>query len=381
MPHADLKGAALHDCLESSVADGIPGVVAGLTDTGGTTFLGSAGTVPAPASDTVIGLFSVTKAFTTTAALQCVEESLIDLDTPAREYLPEIGALQVLVSIDADGRATTRPPAQEITPRMLLLHTSGVGYDMFDPRIAALARARARTGTPLWDSLHTPLLHDPGERWTYGMGIDWLGLLVARVRGARLEHVFRERIYEPCGMTSTSFDLTPDMAARAVPLLRRRADGDIAATPTPAIGVPELDMGGQGLWSSVPDVLALLRVWLGDGSAPGGRVLHPETIEWAARGAPGIEVMPLESAIPALTRSVDLFPATPTSWAYSFLRVDDDVPGRRRAGSLSWAGLGNVDYWIDRASGLAGVWAAQLLPWNDPACERGFADFERLAYS
>jgi methyl acetate hydrolase len=376
---------ALRDSLAAAVADGVPGVVAGLTDREGITFLSAEGvrstaTGELAAADTVISLFSVSKAFTTTAALQCVEEGLIDLDAPAREYVPEIGDLEVLVSLAEDGTLTTRPPRRDITPRMLLLHTAGFGYDIFDPAYARLARARTGNHEP-WDELRMPLLHDPGERWTYGIGIDWLGVLVASVRGERLDHVFRDRIYGPCGITSTSFDLSDEMAGRAATVHRRLRTGDIVpgAPPTPARA--ELDMGGQGLWSTVPDVLALLRVWLGDGSAPGGRVLRAETVEWAANAGTGVVVTPLEPAIPALARRLDLFPELGVSWVPSFLRVDADVPGRRRAGTLSWVGLGNVNYWIDRASGLAGVWAAQLLPLHDPACVSGFEHFEKSAYT
>ncbi|UUT35176.1 hypothetical protein [Microbacterium elymi] len=124
-----------------------------------------------------------------------------------------------------------------------------------------------------------------------------------------------------------------------------------------------------------------MRVWLGDGSAPGGQVLRPETIRWAVQGAPGIHPTPLPSAIPALTREADFFPGSAESWAYSFLRNDDDVLGGRRAGSLTWAGLPNVFYWIDRASGVAAVWAAQRLPFFDPVAEEGVAAFERAVYA
>jgi methyl acetate hydrolase len=359
--------------------------VAGLTDASGPIFLGADGvrslaTGDAAASDTVVSLFSVTKAFTATAALQCVEEGLIDLDAPARDYLPEIGALRVLVSLDGEGTLTTRPPRREITSRMLMLHTAGLACDVFDPTYARLARARAGTETA-WETLQMPLLHDPGDRWTYGIGMDWLGVLIARVRGRRLDQVFADRICGPCGMTSTSFDLSPEMSSRAATVHRRLRSGEIVPGAQPEPSVSALDMGGHGLWSTVPDVLALLQVWLGDGSAPGGAVLRPETIEWAVRSAPGVVVTPLEPAIPSLTRRLHSFPELPTSWAHSFLRVDSDVPGRRRAGSLSWVGLGNVHYWIDRASGLAGAWAAQLLPLEDETCVSGFEHFEKSAYT
>lgn len=378
---------SLQAALDSAVAAGVPGVVAGVTDAGATRWIGAAGvrsieTGEPAASDTVIALHSATKAVTATAALQCVEDGLIDLDAPAREYLPAIGELRVLEELGEDGSVRSRPPAREITPRMLLLHTSGLAYDMFDTRYAALARERLRhpSPTPLWDSLQTPLLHDPGERWTYGTSMDWMGLIVAAVRRQRLEDVFRERIFAPCEMTSTSFDVTPAMRERLATMHRRGRDGNVGASRAPVPDTPELDMGGQGLYSTVPDYLAFLRVWLGDGSAPGGRVLRPETIAWAVQGVPGLEITPFPAAIPALTREAEFFPGTRKSWAYSFLVNDEDVPGGRRAGSLSWAGLANIFYWIDRATGVAAVWAAQLLPFFDPVAAAGVEGFERAVY-
>jgi len=366
--------------IDEAVRDGIPFVVAGVATPSGSSFH-AAGEA---SQDTVLALHSVTKTFTTTAALQCVEDRLIDLDAPARHYLPEIGELDVLVSIDEDGTALTRPAAREITPRMLLLHTAGLGYDMFDPRLAALTGGR-RTGppsaTPLRDSLSAPLLHDPGDRWTYGTATDWLGLIIAGVRGTRLDEVLRERIYTPCGMQSTSFDISPDMRRRLAPLHRRTRDGEVVASSTTPPDSPELDMGGQGLFSTVPDVLALLRVWLGDGSAPGGRVLRAETVATAIRPVPGVDVHPLRTAIPALTRDVDHFPGHPRSWAASFLLNDEDLPGGRRAGSLTWSGLANVHFWIDRSSGVAAVWATQLLPFFDPTVMRAVERFERAVYA
>ncbi|WP_308491250.1 serine hydrolase domain-containing protein [Microbacterium terrisoli] len=377
-----MRAEHLDDAVHTAVSAGAPLVVAGVTGRDATTWQTADGAAPA-GTDTVLAIYSMTKAFTATAALQCVEEGLIDLDAPARQYVPEIAALQVLETLDDEGRVRTRPPKRDITPRMLLLHTSGLAYDMFDKRYAILARERMRhpSSTPLWDSINTPLLHDPGQRWTYGTSMDWMGLIIAAVRGTRLEDVFAERIYGPCGMTSTSFDVSAAMRPRLATVYRRQRDGEIVPTKVTPPDVPELDMGGQGLFSTVPDLLALLRVWLGDGMGAHGRVLQPETVEWAVQAAPGVVVTPLPSAIPALTREADFFPGARKSWAYSFLRNEDDVAGGRRAGSLTWAGLANVFYWIDRTTGVAAIWASQLLPFFDPVAEQGVQAFERAVYA
>lgn len=381
-----MRAGAVDRAVQGAVDDGIPGVIAGVTGVDGIHRLIARGRrsaedpEPLDASG-IIALYSATKQVTATAALQCLEDGLFELDTPVARLLPEIESVGVLESIDEDGTARMRPPRTPITVRDLLLHTSGFGYDMFDERLALLSRSRPRTATPLRDSLFQPLLHDPGERWTYGISMDWLGLVIAAVREQRLEDVFRARIFEPCGMTDTSFDMPSERVARLVPVHRRRSDGSLRPSPALPPETPEVDMGGQGLFGTVADYLAFLRVWLDDGAAPGGRVLRPETVDWATRAAPGVNVRPFSSAIPALTHPVDLFPGRAKSWAVSLLRLEEDLPDRRRAGSLSFAGLSNVHFWIDRSSGIAAVWSAQLLPWFDEAAERGLDAFELAAYS
>lgn len=371
--------------VERSVSNGVPGVVAAITDANSTRFLHSAGVRDAASADpiepdTVLAVHSVTKFFTATAALQCVEDGLLDLDAPAGDALPALADARVLIGFDDDGAPLTRPARSPITARHLLTHTSGFGYDLFDPDIARIARTRGECTDPL-GQITFPLLHDPGERWTYGVGIDWLGLVVAETRGARLDTVLRERVFTPCAMTSTSFDVLDDMRPRLARLHRRRSDGSVQVLDGPASRHAAADLGGQGLFSTVPDLLAFLRVWLNEGSAPHGRVLESRTCALALQAAPGVVVTPLRSAITALTTDVDFFDGAPVSWALSLLRLETDLPGRRHAGSVSWAGLANVHFWIDPHSSLAGVWATQLLPWFDPLVADGVDRFERGVYA
>src|SRR5690606_32858962 len=113
-------GDPVRDTVHAAVSACVQMVVDGITPPSETIALHAAGIRSeghAATAETVIALYSVTKAFTATAALQCVEDGLIDLDAPARDYLPEIGALQVLTDLDADGTAHTRPPVRDITPR------------------------------------------------------------------------------------------------------------------------------------------------------------------------------------------------------------------------------------------------------------------------
>ena len=86
------------------------------------------------------------------------------------------------------------------------------------------------------------------------------------------------------------------------------------------------------------------------------------------------------AADPSLTNAGEFLPGTPKGWGLTFQLALEDVPGRRRAGSLAWAGLGNLYFWIDRASGIAGFWGTQLLPFLDAASHGGFEAYEAAAY-
>ncbi|MGJ5670154.1 MULTISPECIES: serine hydrolase domain-containing protein [Rhodococcus] len=379
--------AALRELTHSP--GGLPGVVAMLTDRDDVVYSGvagerAAGSGTAMTADTVFAAFSTTKAITGTAALQCVEEGLLDLDVPAARYVPEIGDLQVLEGFGTDGEPLLRAPKRDITTRMLLLHTAGLGYDFFDENYRRLAEEHGQPSviTASKAALRTPLLFDPGERWMYGSNIDWCGLVVEAVRGRRLGEVMRERIFEPLGMADTAFTLTADMRDRLAVVHQRGEDGTVVPMPEMVLPQdPEVHMGGHGLYTTVPDYLRFLRMWLRDGDAPGGRVLAAGTVADAVRGGlDGQQITALPGVIPALSNDAEFFPGLPKNWAYTFMVNEEPAPTGRPAGALGWAGLANLYYWIDRQNGIAGFWATQILPFADAVSFGGYLDFEAAAY-
>ena len=222
-----LKAAC--DAILQRVVSGsapVPGVVAMATDRRGNIYEGAAGKRvlgqdAAMTTDTVFAIFSTTKAITGTAALQLVEEGKLDLDAPAKTYVPEIGELKVIDGFDADGKPRLRAPKRDVTTRMLLLHTAGFGYDFFNEHYNRLAQEKGQPSviTASKASLMTPLLFDPGDKWEYGSNIDWCGQVVEAITGKRLGEVMQERIFEPLGMRDTTFALT----RRAAPASRRHA--------------------------------------------------------------------------------------------------------------------------------------------------------------
>ena len=138
-----------------------------------------------------------------------MEDGKLDLDAPAKRYAPDIGKLEVIEGFDADGSPRLRPPKRDITTRMLLLHTAGMGYDFFNEKYNRLAEEKGQPSviTASKKALMTPLLFDPGEKWEYGSNLDWTGQVIEEITGKRLGEVFRTRIFEPLGIKDMSFEL------------------------------------------------------------------------------------------------------------------------------------------------------------------------------
>jgi len=367
----------------------VPGVVAMATDRHRNIYEGAAGVrrlgQDGPmTTDIVFAIFSTTKAITGTAALQLVEEGGLDLDVPAKNYVPDIGRLQVIEGFDAGGEPKLRPPKREITTRMLLLHTAGLGYDFFNETYARLAREKGQPSvvTATRAALMTPLLFDPGEQWEYGSNIDWCGLIIEAVTSKRLGDVFRTRIFEPLGMDDTSFVPTDAMRRRIAGMHARNPDGSIAAIDFELPANPEVHMGGHGLYATVADYMRFIRMWLNDGDGEHGRVLKPETIRIAERDQlGGKKIKRLPGIIATLSNDAEFFPGLSKSWALTFMVNDEPAPTGRPAGALGWAGLANLFYWIDRQNGFGGFWATQILPFADPASFSGYIDFETAFYN
>ncbi len=383
--------AALDPVLHAAIGGTprVPGVVAMVTDRTRTTYAGAAGDRSlggAPmTTDDVFAIFSTTKAVTGTAVMQCVEEGLLDLDAPASRYAPAIGDIQVLDGFSPAGEPILRAPRQPVTTRMLMLHTAGFGYDFFNAHYNRLALERGQPSvvTASRAALMSPLLFDPGEKWEYGSNIDWCGQVVEGIRGKRLGEVMEERIFAPCGMTDIAFTMTPAMRARMATMHGRNADGSLSpmaefTLPQP----PEVDFGGHGLYATIEAYMGFIRMWLNDGMGAKARVLRPETVAAAVKNGlqPHQRVVMLPGVIPSLSNDAEFFPGLKKSWSYTFMVNEEEAPTGRPAGAIGWAGLANLFYWIDRANGVGGFWATQILPFADAASFGGYMAFETAVY-
>ena len=333
--------------------------------------------------DTVVWIASMTKAITATAAMQLVESGKLGLERPASDVVPDLAAAKVLEGFDAAGKPRLRAPKRPITLRHLLTHTAGYAYEIWEPGVA---RYQEVTGTPGITTcqnaaLTTPLMFDPGDRWEYGINIDWAGKMVEAVSGKKLDRYFQDHILGPLGMKDTSFKLSSSQRARLASVHQRDDKGVLAPIEFGLPEEPEFLMGGGGLYGTAGDYLSFAQMILGDGSFKGARVLKPETVALMAQNHIGaIEVGVLKTAMPGLSNDVELFPGMSKKWGLSFLINTQQAPTGRSAGSLAWAGLANTYFWIDRTRRVAGVFLSQVLPFYDTTAIDLFAKFETEVY-
>ena len=243
--------------------------------------------------DTIFRIASVSKPITSVVALTLLEEGRFALDEPITRWAPEFTAMRVLR--DPRGPLDVTDPAERpITFEDLLTHRAGLTYADF--QTGALARAYAGALGGAIDSdvapddwiaglAGLPLIDQPGAAFHYSCATDLLGLLLARMEGAPLGEVMRRRLFDPLGMADTGFTVPAGRRRRCAKLYGFDDDGRLAERRVGPGGAfmaerPErmtFQSGGQGLWSTVDDLLAFARLFLGAGTVDGVRILKPET--------------------------------------------------------------------------------------------------------
>jgi methyl acetate hydrolase len=368
--------------LADAVARGdVPGVVAMAVDRRGVMYQGAFGLADALSGrrleiDALFRIASMTKAVTSVAAMQLVEEGRLRLDDPADKYLPELAKLSMFEAFDSKtGAYKVKPATKPLTVRHLLTHTSGLGYNFTSPIV--------RDFKPREGEKYTagPLLFEPGEQWMYGTSTDWVGRLVERFSGKGLEEYFQQRIFGPLGMMDTSYNVATGRRSRLVPVHRRQADGKFAPDSVqPPVTVPR-PIGGGGLASTAADYTKFLQMLLNGGTLNGARVLRAETVGLMGQNQIGnVNVRALKTAMPERSSDFSFVADGRDKWGLGFLISVDEQPGKRSPGSLSWGGINNTYFWVDPTRGIAGVILMQFLPFADEKALGVYDAFERAVY-
>ena len=384
-----MRTTSIDDLLRRAAdSEAVPGVVAMVATADDVIYSAAFGRRwlpdgPPMTTDTVCWIASMTKAITSTAAMLLVEQGRLTLEGPITTALPELAQPQVLESFSVDGEPKLRAAARPITLRHLLTHTSGFGYDIWN---ADLARYRDRIGVPELFSgrnaaLKMPLVFDPGDRWEYGIGIDWAGKAIERTSGKLLQSYFDENLFGPLGMNSTGFALTAEQRQRLAGVHARQDNGSLEQMAFDLPQEPEFQMGGGGLYGTAEDYLAFQRMFLREGRSDNARVLHPETVGLMGRNHIGRSQVTMLGRSMPYSNDAEFFPGTEKKWGLAFMLNTEPVAGGRSANSLAWAGLGNTYCWIDPTQNLAGVFLTQILPFFDAKVLDLFYQFERATYA
>jgi methyl acetate hydrolase len=352
----------------------VPMAVAMVADANGVVYQRAVGT----AEDAIFAIASMTKPITSVAVMQLVEAGRVQLDAPAATYVGELEKIQVL-----DGTAR-RPPRTPVTIRQLLTHTAGFGYEFMNKELLDLVAQKelpsVRAGSD--EFLAAPLLFDPGTRWQYGISTDWLGRIVERVSGQTLEVYFRDRIFEPLRMMDSSFDVPLAKQSRVVPLYQRQADGSLALQPRPPAKPVRFFSGGGGLHSTAADYMRFVRAIMAGGQLDGRRILSAQSV--AAMGANQIgelNLRPLPSLIPTLATDGAILPGALDKFGLGFALNTTSQGTARGANTLTWAGIFNTFFWIDREKQVGAVLMTQMLPGLDPGSRQLLEDFDRAVYA
>jgi CubicO group peptidase (beta-lactamase class C family) len=365
---------ALSRQLRDAVEHGdTPGAVEIVVSPDRVLYEGAAGKLDTSA---IFSIASMTKPVTSVAVMMLVEEGKIALDDPISKYLPGFDNPQVITKFDdKTAKYETRPAKRPITIRHLLTNTSGIGYGFTNPILNRLTQATKKSETEL------PLLSDPGERWNYSPGTRVLGQLVEKLTGQRLEDFFQSRIFKPLGMTDTSYAVPVAKQARVARQFSR-VNGALREQPQrPPNSNPNPPFFGDGgLFSTVQDYGRFEQMILNGGRAGATRILSEKSVKLMSQNQTGPVLVELQpDANKELTKPFPLG-AGHDKFGFGFQIASGDPHGYRSAGSLSWAGIFNTEFWIDPVKKIGGVQMMQLLPFYDDGAIRTLRGFEELVY-
>ena len=356
----------------------IPAAVAMVATPDHTTFAGAYGKRDSASGvaitpDSIFLIASMTKAVTSVAAMQLVEQGKLSLHEPVAKHLSQLEKLQVLEGFDND-QPILRPARKPVTLSHLLTHTSGFAYAVWDANMQKYT-AQLKPGAPA--PVVTPLMFEPGTRWQYGTSLDWTGRLVEAVSGLTLEQYFERNILSPLGMKDTGFTFPAAKFDRLVNGYQRQSDGSLKENPRTIPPPPKFFNGGGGLYSTAGDYVRFMQMIL----QRGGKILQPKTVAMMSANQIGsLSAGKLKTTQPNVSSDVDFHPGFTDKFGYGFLINTTAYDGGRSAGSLAWAGIDNTFYWIDPQRQICAVLMMQFLPFVDHEAVGMLHDFEQAVY-
>lgn len=342
--------------------------------------------------DDLFRIYSMSKPITSVAVLMLADDGRLSIDDPVSKYLPEFADAKVYVSEEA-GTMKTEPLRRALTVRDLLRHSAGIPYLAPLPHpvlrryvergidngsgerivptdgsaaVATVAELSRRIAA-------VPLLHQPGERFTYGGATDVLGRLVEAVSGQRLGDFLEARLFRRLGMVDTSFQVSPTATARltaayASPSVRQgngailnvQPVGDLAPSKLNLVDDPQasvfstprpIQFGGAGLISTAADFQRFSALLLGRGAVGAQTLVRAQTVAEMTRNQ--LEAHAREtSALGSQGLGFGLGVAV-------VLRPERKVTVVPQGG-LFWGGAASTYFWVDPRRRITGVLMTQV---------------------
>jgi len=315
--------------------------------------------------DAIFRIASQTKAITSIGLMMLFEEGKFLLDDPVSNYIPVFKNMTVLDKYnEKDTTYTTVPARRPITIRQLLTHTSGISYPGIGAKEAVAIYAKNQIpsgiGTPggtLEDAMDRlaalPLLHQPGDRWSYGLSVDVVGRLIEVLSGQSLDVFLRARVFDPLGMNDTYFYLPAKLQNRLTRVYTEDANKAIQRLPAQG-GISEnypkqagtYFSGGAGLSSTMLDYAIFLQMMLNGGEYNGKRILSPTTVRLITTNQIG-----------DLNQGINKF-------GLGFAITSEKSAARLPVsqGSYDWGGFFGTTYWVDPIEGVVALIYTQKVP-------------------
>ncbi|KAJ4198882.1 hypothetical protein NW759_016237 [Fusarium solani] len=386
-----LKCEGTVDSLTQGLPSGLPGVVLAAFSKDETFYTVARGQLKEEKGqqitlDSTFWGFSCTKLLTTIAVLQCVEKGLIGLDDPVGSVLPELENPDI-IKAKPDGLFELVPAKNKITLRHLVTHTSGLSYDAMHPILVAWRNSRGERplvmSGKVAEAFTLPLLFEPGSSWVYGPGLDWVGVLVERLNGnTKLATYMQDNLFKSLGLRSSTFhpSTRPDILTNLAQMWHRADTGELSPIPSPYPLDAQDDSGGMGLITSTSDFIAILQDLLKEKPV----LLKPDSVaamfttqfETGTRQYEGL--VGQESLHKQLTGDVTGHPEV--AFGLGGLVVQGNVPNLPSK-TLTWNGMPNIGWFVNRDRGLGAVYVSQVLPAGDAKSAGLLGEFWREIWS
>jgi CubicO group peptidase (beta-lactamase class C family) len=323
--------------------------------------------------DTIFRIYSMTKPITSVALMMLFEEGRFQLNDPVSRFIPSWKGQRVWISGDGDDMET-REPASPMTMRHVLSHTSGLTYgtglfpsehpvDKFYDKLG-VNRDAGETIESFAQKLSTvPLRYDPGTQWCYSLATDVCGCLVEFISGVPFGQFLQERIFDPLGMTDTSFVVPEEKLDRLAANYERRADKTLKLLDDPMNSLyanpNRFPSGGGGLAGTTADYGRFCEMLRGGGQLEGQRIIGGRTLKLMHRNH-------LPNGTDLGSIAMGSFSETAydgVGFGLGFASTLDDVAaGTIGAGDYYWGGAASTIFWVDPVEDMFVIFMTQLMP-------------------